>query len=81
MINNAMHVSLEGAALGAGAPISPEISLQLVNSIASKRCPNCLNNPKDMLFGCGHQTCDCGKQIELCPLCRKGIEIRIKLSN
>ncbi|KAJ0704407.1 putative transcription factor C2H2 family [Helianthus annuus] len=43
-------------------------------------CPICLMNPKDMAFGCGHQTCcDCGQPLKLCPICRSKIETRIKL--
>ncbi|KVI09177.1 E3 ubiquitin-protein ligase RGLG2-like [Cynara cardunculus var. scolymus] len=43
-------------------------------------CPICLTNPKDMAFGCGHQTCyECGQTLKLCPICRSKIETRIKL--
>uniref|UniRef100_A0A0D9YIX3 RING-type domain-containing protein n=1 Tax=Oryza glumipatula TaxID=40148 RepID=A0A0D9YIX3_9ORYZ len=43
-------------------------------------CPICLVNPKDMAFGCGHQTCcDCGQSLESCPICRSPISTRIKL--
>lgn len=43
-------------------------------------CPICLTNPKDMAFGCGHQTCyECGETLKLCPICRSRIETRIKL--
>uniref|UniRef100_A0A5B6Z798 Putative E3 ubiquitin-protein ligase RGLG2-like isoform X1 n=1 Tax=Davidia involucrata TaxID=16924 RepID=A0A5B6Z798_DAVIN len=43
-------------------------------------CPICLSNPKDMAFGCGHQTCcDCGQDLQLCPICRNSIQTRIKL--
>lgn len=43
-------------------------------------CPICLSNPKDMAFGCGHQTCcECGQDLELCPICRATIQTRIKL--
>ncbi|KAG7984046.1 hypothetical protein I3843_04G137500 [Carya illinoinensis] len=43
-------------------------------------CPICLTNPKDMAFGCGHQTCcECGEDLELCPICRSTIQTRIKL--
>ncbi|KAL6190468.1 hypothetical protein ACLB2K_036865 [Fragaria x ananassa] len=43
-------------------------------------CPICLTNPKDMAFGCGHQTCcDCGEYLQACPICRSSIETRIKL--
>lgn len=43
-------------------------------------CAICITNPKDMAFGCGHQTCcDCGKDLLLCPICRDQIKTRIKL--
>ncbi|KAG2593704.1 E3 ubiquitin-protein ligase RGLG5-like [Panicum virgatum] len=43
-------------------------------------CPICLVNPKDMAFGCGHQTCcDCGQSLQSCPICRIPITTRIKL--
>ncbi|PRQ40123.1 putative transcription factor C2H2 family [Rosa chinensis] len=43
-------------------------------------CPICLTNPKDMAFGCGHQTCcDCGEYLQACPICRSSIQTRIKL--
>ncbi|CAN7121319.1 unnamed protein product [Brassica rapa subsp. narinosa] len=43
-------------------------------------CPICLSNPKDMAFGCGHQTCcECGPDLQVCPICRAPIQTRIKL--
>ncbi|KAF5450190.1 hypothetical protein F2P56_030560 [Juglans regia] len=43
-------------------------------------CPICLTNRKDMAFGCGHQTCcECGEDLEVCPICRRAIETRIRL--
>lgn len=43
-------------------------------------CPICLSNPRDMAFGCGHQTChDCGPNLVTCPICRSPIQTRIKL--
>uniref|UniRef100_A0A6N2K3V8 RING-type domain-containing protein n=1 Tax=Salix viminalis TaxID=40686 RepID=A0A6N2K3V8_SALVM len=43
-------------------------------------CPICLTDPKDMAFSCGHQTCcDCGQDLQLCPICRSTIHTRIKL--
>ncbi|KAK6922299.1 hypothetical protein RJ641_012806 [Dillenia turbinata] len=43
-------------------------------------CPICLSNPKDMAFGCGHQTCcGCGDDLQSCPICRAPIQARIKL--
>ncbi|KAF8755772.1 hypothetical protein HU200_011241 [Digitaria exilis] len=50
------------------------------SSYDNQVCPICLVNPKDMAFGCGHQTCcDCGPSLELCPICRTPITTRIKL--
>ncbi|KAL2332723.1 hypothetical protein Fmac_013936 [Flemingia macrophylla] len=46
----------------------------------SKACPVCLTNGKDMAFGCGHQTCcECGVDLEFCPICRSTIYTKIKL--
>ncbi|CAJ2666032.1 unnamed protein product [Trifolium pratense] len=43
-------------------------------------CPICLSNSKDMAFGCGHQTCcECGQDLQTCPICRSPINTRIKL--
>ncbi|PIA44560.1 hypothetical protein AQUCO_01700273v1 [Aquilegia coerulea] len=43
-------------------------------------CPVCLTNSKDLVFGCGHQTCySCGKNLPLCPICRTTISTRIRL--
>ncbi|KAK7271877.1 hypothetical protein RJT34_28130 [Clitoria ternatea] len=43
-------------------------------------CPICLTNSKDMAFGCGHQTCcECGQDLQSCPICRSPISTRIKL--
>ncbi|XP_061343018.1 E3 ubiquitin-protein ligase RGLG2-like [Gastrolobium bilobum] len=43
-------------------------------------CPICLTNSKDMAFGCGHQTCcECGEDLQSCPICRSHISTRIKL--
>lgn len=43
-------------------------------------CPICFTNQKNMAFGCGHQTCcECGQDLELCPICRSEIVTRIKL--
>ncbi|KAL3640086.1 E3 ubiquitin-protein ligase rglg2 [Castilleja foliolosa] len=43
-------------------------------------CPICLTNPKDIAFGCGHQTCcECGQELQSCPICRSPIQTRIKL--
>ncbi|XP_065874426.1 E3 ubiquitin-protein ligase RGLG2-like isoform X2 [Euphorbia lathyris] len=46
----------------------------------SHLCAICITNAKDMAFGCGHQTCcECGQDLQLCPICRSAIDTRIKL--
>ncbi|KAK9675509.1 hypothetical protein RND81_11G011400 [Saponaria officinalis] len=43
-------------------------------------CPVCFTSRKDMAFGCGHQTCcDCGQFLDVCPICRCPINVRIRL--
>ncbi|XP_052182544.1 E3 ubiquitin-protein ligase RGLG1-like [Diospyros lotus] len=51
------------------------------NSASDSRiCPICLTDPKNMAFNCGHQTCcECGQDLELCPICRSTIHTRIRL--
>ncbi|KAJ4961010.1 hypothetical protein NE237_020920 [Protea cynaroides] len=58
------------------APPAPPASAAFDNQL----CPICLTNTKDMAFGCGHQTCcECGQDLQFCPLCRSTIQTRIKL--
>ncbi|PON40921.1 Cdk-activating kinase assembly factor [Parasponia andersonii] len=64
------------------AASDPGVSIPPFQSSAydNRVCPICLTNPKDMAFGCGHQTCfDCGEVLQLCPICRSSIETRIRL--
>ncbi|KHN14880.1 E3 ubiquitin-protein ligase RGLG2 [Glycine soja] len=50
------------------------------SSYDNQLCPICLTNSKDMAFGCGHQTCcECGQDLQSCPICRSPINTRIKL--
>ncbi|XP_045061904.1 E3 ubiquitin-protein ligase mib1-like isoform X5 [Coregonus clupeaformis] len=43
-------------------------------------CPVCLDRLKNMIFICGHGTCQlCGDRMSECPICRKAIEKRILL--
>lgn len=64
------------AAVGPGYDTTPSPSSVYDNQV----CPICLTNRKDMAFGCGHQTCcDCGEDLEVCPICRRAIETRIRL--
>ncbi|KAJ9564210.1 hypothetical protein OSB04_000176 [Centaurea solstitialis] len=61
---------------------SPDHSSASISKSTSDNqlCPICLNNTKNMAFGCGHQTCyECGETLQLCPICRSSIQTRIKL--
>ncbi|XP_013418712.1 E3 ubiquitin-protein ligase MIB1-like isoform X2 [Lingula anatina] len=43
-------------------------------------CPVCMDRLKNMIFLCGHGTCQlCGDRMSECPICRKGVEKRILL--
>ncbi|XP_072971767.1 E3 ubiquitin-protein ligase RGLG1-like [Typha angustifolia] len=43
-------------------------------------CPICRRNTKDLVFGCGHETCSsCGQGLHACPFCRRAIKLRVKL--
>ncbi|XP_077229746.1 E3 ubiquitin-protein ligase RGLG2-like [Tasmannia lanceolata] len=64
--------SMSSAPVGTAPPASAASDNQV--------CPICLTDPKDMAFGCGHQTCcECGENLQLCPICRSEINTRIKL--
>ncbi|XP_064605463.1 E3 ubiquitin-protein ligase MIB1-like [Liolophura sinensis] len=43
-------------------------------------CPVCMDRLKNMIFLCGHGTCQmCGDRMTECPICRKSVEKRILL--
>ena len=43
-------------------------------------CSLCMDHPKGVVFGCGHQTCaECSAAHSECPFCRKPIASRIVL--
>ncbi|XP_059663771.1 E3 ubiquitin-protein ligase RGLG2-like [Cornus florida] len=46
----------------------------------NRNCPLCLSRKKDLVFGCGHQTCyDCGRDLAFCLICQTCITTRIRL--
>ncbi|XP_072970848.1 E3 ubiquitin-protein ligase RGLG2-like [Typha angustifolia] len=63
-----------------GYKVTPSTTPAPSDSSDNQVCPICLVSPKDMAFGCGHQTCgDCGQNLQSCPICRSEIQMRIKL--
>ncbi|XP_067936875.1 E3 ubiquitin-protein ligase MIB1-like [Watersipora subatra] len=43
-------------------------------------CPVCMDRLKNMVFLCGHATCQlCGDRMTECPICRKSVEKRVLL--
>ncbi|KAG9134451.1 hypothetical protein Leryth_019702 [Lithospermum erythrorhizon] len=73
--NNSFSPSAPSGAYGTAGAAS-----QTASSYDNNLCPICISNAKDMAFGCGHQTCcECGKDLQTCPICRNAIQTRIKL--
>ncbi|KAJ3681187.1 hypothetical protein LUZ60_015676 [Juncus effusus] len=65
---------------GFGSPSAPTSMDMDCQPDSQHVCPICLVNPKDMAFGCGHQTCvGCSENLQTCPICRTPIQTRIKL--
>ena len=43
-------------------------------------CTICLDRQKNVMFLCGHGTCDiCSPSLEMCPICRDPIEKKIPM--
>ena len=41
-------------------------------------CTICMDRPKNVMFLCGHGTCDiCSPSLNICPICRDPIEKKI----
>lgn len=56
------------------------VLLRLLLTCVQTMCPVCLDRLKNMIFMCGHGTCQlCGDRMSECPICRKAIERRILL--
>ena len=57
-----------------------KLKRQLEDIKEQTMCPVCLDRLKNMIFLCGHGTCQkCGDRINECPICRKDIQKRIVL--
>ncbi|XP_055383755.1 E3 ubiquitin-protein ligase mind-bomb [Condylostylus longicornis] len=57
-----------------------KLKQQLQDIKEQTMCPVCFDRIKNMVFLCGHGTCQmCGDQIDGCPICRKTVEKRILL--
>ncbi|XP_052862143.1 E3 ubiquitin-protein ligase mind-bomb isoform X2 [Anopheles cruzii] len=57
-----------------------KLQQQLQDIKEATMCPVCFDRIKNMVFLCGHGTCQmCGDQIDGCPICRKTVERRILL--
>eukprot|EP00877_Chromochloris_zofingiensis_P009642 jgi/Chrzof1/4931/Cz15g05020.t1 len=51
-------------------------------SVESHQCTLCMEAPRSLVFGCGHQCCDkCGDKLTACPFCRQEISAKIRLYN
>ncbi|XP_075212896.1 E3 ubiquitin-protein ligase MIB1-like [Lycorma delicatula] len=57
-----------------------KLQQQLQDIKEQTMCPVCLDRLKNMIFLCGHGTCQmCGDRMSECPICRKPVERRILL--
>ena len=55
-----------------------KLQQQLQDIKEQTMCPVCLDRLKNMIFLCGHGTCQmCGDRMHECPICRKPVEKRI----
>lgn len=91
--NNNCNIAASGGGGGTGdvVAISGPSNLQTATDVQKLQqqlqdikeqtmCPVCFDRTKNMVFLCGHGTCQmCGDQIEGCPICRKTVEKRILL--
>ncbi|CAL5327354.1 unnamed protein product [Camellia sinensis] len=63
-----------------GHNVTAETSQSASSTSDDNVCSICFINPKNMAFGCGHQTCgNCEENLQLCPICQSTIQTRIKL--
>ncbi|CAG2060991.1 unnamed protein product [Timema podura] len=61
-------------------PDIQKLQQQLQDIKEQTMCPVCLDRLKNMIFLCGHGTCQmCGDRMSECPICRKQVEKRILL--
>lgn len=78
-------VSLAGALMNNGIRDTSnsdiqKLQQQLQDIKEQTMCPVCLDRLKNMIFLCGHGTCQmCGDRMSECPICRKQVEKRILL--
>ncbi|XP_043276401.1 E3 ubiquitin-protein ligase MIB1 isoform X2 [Venturia canescens] len=57
-----------------------KLQQQLQDIKEQTMCPVCLDRLKNMIFLCGHGTCQmCGDRMSECPICRKAVDKRILL--
>ena len=57
-----------------------KLTQQLHDIKEHTRCPVCMDRLKNMVFLCGHATCQlCGDRMTECPICRKTVEKRVLL--
>lgn len=57
-----------------------KLQQQLQDIKEQTMCPVCMDRLKNMIFLCGHGTCQlCGDRMSECPICRKAVEKRILL--
>ena len=78
--SNSADVLMNNGARDANLRDVQKLQQQLADIKEQTMCPVCLDRLKNMIFLCGHGTCQmCGDRMSECPICRKTVERRILL--
>ena len=77
--NNKNNVNQNNAAQASMKDVE-KLQQQLEDIKEQTVCPVCMDRVKNMIFLCGHGSCQmCGDRMNECPICRKPVERRILL--
>ena len=77
--NNKHNVNQNNAAQASMKDVE-KLQQQLEDIKEQTVCPVCMDRVKNMIFLCGHGSCQmCGDRMNECPICRKPVERRILL--
>jgi len=79
-VNNADNAVMNNGGRDRSLQDVQKLQQQLADIKEQTMCPVCLDRLKNMIFLCGHGTCQmCGDRMSECPICRKTVERRILL--
>ena len=80
LVNNTENAVMNNGGRDTSLRDVQKLQQQLADIKEQTMCPVCLDRLKNMIFLCGHGTCQmCGDRMSECPICRKTVERRILL--